>query len=151
MLKTIASLLTGKKESPRPGAGGHDKRIEIAACVLLLEMAKADDEFAQSELHTIRDILKSGLNLPEGEIDGILAIAEHEQEEATDLWAYTNLINENFEKTEKLKLIEMIWKIAYSDGRLDQYEDYLVHQLANLLHVPHSDLIAAKLRVKNGG
>lgn len=148
MLKTITSLLNCKKDDARSDARDRANRIPIAACVLLLEMAKADDEFAQSELHKIRDILKSGLNLPESEIDGILAIAEREQEEATDLWAYTNLINENFDKPEKLKLIEMIWKIAYSDGRLDQYEDYLVHQLANLLHVSHGELITAKLKVK---
>ena len=151
MLKAIASVLAGKTGGRRDDPRELDRRILIATCVLLLEMANADDEFARSELDKIREILKKRLNLPDGEIDEILSIAGREQEDATDIWAYTNLINEHFEKPEKLRLIEMVWEIAYSDGRLDQYEDYLVHKLANLLHVNHDELIAAKLKVKGGG
>jgi uncharacterized tellurite resistance protein B-like protein len=150
MLKKIASILSCKNENSNNSAGDRQSRITVAACVLLLEMARADDDFARSELDRIRELLKNDLDVPPEEIDTILAIAQRKQEEATDLWSYTNLINENFDKTEKQRLIEMIWEIAYSDGRLDQYEDHLVHKIANLLHVPHSDLIAAKLRIKGG-
>lgn len=148
MLNKIASLLTCKNGSSRDGAGDNNRRITIAACVLLLEMAGADDEFASPELDRIRDILKRDLAVPPEDVEAILAIAGEEREGAVDLWAYTNLINDNFTKAEKLKLIEMVWEIAYSDGRLDQYEDHLVHKLASLLHVSHGELIAAKLRVK---
>ncbi len=150
MLKKITSILSFKNGNSRDNAGERERRITVAACVLLLEMAGADDDFALSELDRIRDLLTSGLAVPPEEIDGILAIARRKQGEAIDLWSYTNLINENFDKAEKQRLIEMIWEIAYSDGRLDQYEDHLVHKIANLLHVPHSDLIMAKLRVKGG-
>ncbi len=148
MLKKIASLLTCKNGNSHEGVEDRDRRITIAACVLLLEMAGADDDFASSELDRIRDILKGDLAVPPEDVDAILSIAGQEREGAMDLWAYTNVINENFNKAEKLKLIEMIWGIAYSDGRLDQYEDHLVHKLANLLHVSHSELISAKLKVK---
>jgi uncharacterized tellurite resistance protein B-like protein len=42
----------------------------------------------------------------------------------------------------------MIWKVVFSDGRLDKYEDYLVHNLADLLRLDHSQLIDAKLRIR---
>jgi uncharacterized tellurite resistance protein B-like protein len=44
----------------------------------------------------------------------------------------------------------MVWEIAYTDGKLDKYEDYLVHKLAKLLHLTHKQLIEAKLRVIRG-
>jgi len=148
VLNKIASLLAAKKDGAGGDAGGRDRRITIAACVLLLEMAGADDEFAASEMDRIREILTGDLAVAPDDVGAILAVAGEEREGAMDLWTYTNVINENYSKAEKLKLIEMIWEIAYSDGRLDQYEDHLVHKLANLLHVSHGELISAKLRVK---
>jgi uncharacterized tellurite resistance protein B-like protein len=149
MLAKIVSLLTCKTDASRGGAADQNRRITVAACVLLLEMARADDELAAAELDSVRKVLTAGLGVSPEEVDSILAIAGREQEEATDLWAYTDLINGHFDKAEKQRLIEMVWEIAYADGRLDQHEDYLVHKIANLLHIPHSDLIAAKLKVKN--
>ena len=49
---------------------------------------------------------------------------------------------------EKLRLIETIWKIAYTDGKLDKHEDYLVHKLAKLLRLTHKQLIEAKIKAK---
>ncbi|MBP7737314.1 MAG: TerB family tellurite resistance protein [Spirochaetes bacterium] len=150
MLGKIVSLLASKNGVLRETAADRNRRITIAACVILLEMARADEDLAASELDQVRKVLSGGLGVAPDDVDSILAIAGREQEEATDLWAYTNLINEHFDKAEKQRLIEMAWEIAYADGRLDQNEDYLVHKIANLLHVPHSDLIAAKLKAKNG-
>jgi uncharacterized tellurite resistance protein B-like protein len=147
MLKRIASMLTGKGDSRNARESGGE-RIAIAACVLLLEMAHADDFFSPSERGKVREILANNLNFPPDEIEGILAIAERERDDSADLWKYTNLINENFSASEKLRLVDMIWEVAYADGKLDQYEDYLIHKLANLLHIGHQDLIAAKIRAK---
>ncbi len=150
MLGKIVSLLTSGNGASRESAADQNRRIVIAACVILLEMARADDDVAAAELDHVKKALAGGLGAAPEDVDLILAIAGREQQEAIDLWAYTNLINEHFDKAEKQGLVEMVWEIAYADGRLDQHEDYLVHKIANLLHGPHSDLIAAKLRAKNG-
>ena len=147
MLSRIASILCGKNGAHRGDTGAYDQRVIIATCVLLLEMAKADEEFSPAELDVVRSILVKELGLPADEIGEIMSIATREQEESADLWKFTNLINNNFTKAEKLGLVEMIWEVAYADGRLDQHEDYLVHKLANLLNISHSELIGAKLSV----
>ena len=49
-----------------------------------------------------------------------------------------------------LLAIEMIWQVAYADGRLDSHEDYLVHKLATLLRLDHKQLIEAKLKILHG-
>ena len=59
----------------------------------------------------------------------------------------TNLINQNYSIEEKIRIIEMIWKLAYTDGKLDKHEDYLVHKLARLLRLTHKQLIEAKFKV----
>jgi uncharacterized tellurite resistance protein B-like protein len=151
MLDFVVSHLSGGKgNSLKPGRSKED-RVKIATCVLLLEMANADGVFSHSEGGKLREILQNDLKLPPDEIEEILSIAEREREESVDLWAYTNLINEHFTDADKQRLVEMIWELAYVDDRLDQYEDYLVHKLGNLLHVKHEDLIAAKLKAIDSG
>jgi uncharacterized tellurite resistance protein B-like protein len=148
MIRSIAALLTAHAAGGRQTGAAPD-RIKIAACVLLLEMAYADDDFSIVEREQVRRILLEELKLGTEEAEAILSTAEREQREATDLWAYTNIINEHFSDTDKQRLVESAWHIAYADGHVDQNEDYLVHKLANLLHIKHGDLIAAKLRARD--
>jgi uncharacterized tellurite resistance protein B-like protein len=68
-----------------------------------------------------------------------------------DIWEYTNLINQYFSTPEKIRLVERIWRVIYADGKVDQFEDYLVHKLADLLRLSHDDFIQAKLRAKPSG
>ena len=74
--------------------------------------------------------------------------AQTAREISIDLWRFTSLINRNYTEEEKMRVMEMIWKVIYADGRLDGHEDYLVHNLAGLLRLSHSQLIEAKLRAK---
>ena len=75
--------------------------------------------------------------------------ADKERKNSIDLWKFTNLINENYSEDEKIRVVELLWKLVYADGKLEQHEDYLIHKLATLLEIRHDQLIAAKLRVLN--
>jgi len=122
-------------------------RTHVATCVILLEMARSDEEFSSVEQETIKAILRQEFAIPEDDIEDLMKIASEKREDSVDLWEFTNLINQNFSEEEKRKIIESAWKIIYADEKLDKYEDHLVHVLAKLLRLDHSDLIDAKLRV----
>ena len=62
------------------------------------------------------------------------------------MWQFTDLISQNYTEAEKIRVVELLWKLIYSDGKLDQHEDYLVHRLSSLLGLHHKQLIAAKLK-----
>jgi uncharacterized tellurite resistance protein B-like protein len=121
--------------------------IYVATCALLVEMAQIDGEFSEQEKENLIRLLESEYTLSRDYINEITAIAEKKLKTSNDLWKFTNLINQNYDPPEKIKIIELIWKIVYSDGKLDKYEDYLIHKLARLLNLQHSELIDAKLRV----
>ncbi len=125
----------------------HDRAL-TAACAILLEMAHIDGEFSEDERQRIVSILKDEYGLGVSEIESVMKAAEDETKESIDLWRFTNLVNRYYSEEEKARIIEMIWKVAFSDGRLDRHEDYLAHTLADLLRLDHSQLIAAKLKVK---
>jgi len=124
------------------------ERVQIATCVILLEVARSDDEFSSIEKATIEAIFKKDLEISEEAIEEMMEIAKRKREESIDIWEFTHLINENYSKEEKKKIVEAAWKVIYADDRLHSYEDHFVHKLAKLLQLRHSDLIEAKLKAK---
>ena len=123
----------------------HD--IRIATCALFLEMATIDGRFSETERESIISILKKDYDLSDEHATALIEAANEELKKSIDLWHFTNLINQNYSKDEKLEIIETVWKVVYADGRLDKHEDYLVHKLAKLLRLSHKELIDAKLKV----
>ena len=126
------------------------ERIQVATCALLLEVANSDDEFSDIERDNIIQILEKDFELSDEYAKELLELSDKEREESIDLWHFTNLINEHYSIEEKIKIIEMVWKVIYADGKLDKHEDHLAHKLSNLLKLTHKQLIDAKLKVRDG-
>jgi uncharacterized tellurite resistance protein B-like protein len=123
----------------------HD--IRVATCALFVEMARIDEKFTEAEMNTIVSILKERYGLSPEHADALIAEAESQLEKSVDLWQFSNLIKENYSTEEKIEIIETLWRIVYVDGKMDQYEHYLMNKLQNLLRLSHDQLIAAKLKV----
>ena len=127
----------------------HD--IRIAICALFLEMSNIDGEFSKTERENIISIMKKHYDLSDEYVVALLEASHEELKGSIDLWQFTNLINQNYSMEEKVRIIEAIWRVAYTDGKLDKHEDYLVHKLAKLLRLSHKQLIEAKVKVKKLG
>lgn len=125
----------------------ENQQIQIATCVLLLEIAKSDDEFSSIEKTTISAVLKKKFQMSDEAAEELMEIAKGKREESIDLWEFTNLINKNYSREKKIKVVEAAWRVIYADRKLDKYEDHLVHKLAGLLRLKHNEMIEAKLRV----
>jgi len=125
-------------------------RIQVATCVILLEVAKFDFDFSSIEKETTKAILTREFDIPEDAIEDLMKISEEKREDSVDLWEFTNVINQSFSREERMKIIEAAWKIIYADDKLDKYEDHYVHVLADLLRLRHDELIDAKLQILYG-
>ena len=133
-------------DSSDPGQNTeHD--IRVATCALFLEMARIDESFTQEETATILSILKDKYGLSQEHADALLAAADEELKDSIDYWQFARLINENYSTEEKIEIIETLWRIVYVDGKLDKFEDHLIHKLSTLLRLSHDQLIHAKLKV----
>ena len=123
----------------------HD--VHIATGALFVEMARIDEKFTQTEVDTILAILREKYGLSQEHADALLAEADKELEESVDLWQFARMINENYSVDEKVEIIETLWQMVYVDGKMDQYEHYLMNKLKNLLRLSQDQLINAKLKV----
>ncbi len=126
----------------------HMLRLAIGA--LLLEMAHMDGELRPEQCEAVKAAVLDKFDLADGEAAEMLKLAEAERADATDYFQFTSLINGAYTPEQKVRLVEMLWRIAYANESLHKYEEYLVRKIAELLYVPHSAFIAAKLRT-NGG
>ncbi|MBW1739931.1 MAG: TerB family tellurite resistance protein [Deltaproteobacteria bacterium] len=145
LVKKFFGKVTKDGSADQKEEKSHD--IRIATCALFLEMANIDGEFSESERENIISILKKDYDLSDEYAAALLEASNEELKGSIDLWQFTNLINQNYSMEEKLRIIETIWRIAYTDGKLDKHEDYLVHKLAKLLRLTHRQLIEAKIKV----
>ena len=151
MIELVKKFFSKENISPIPErSNGSSHDVRVAACALLLEMAHIDGEFSDSEKEQIIQTLKEDHGLSSEAVTELLKAAKEELKGSIDLWQFTNLINQNYSLEEKIRIIEMVWRLAYTDGTLDKHEDYLLHKMANLLRLTHKQLIEAKLKVLEG-
>jgi uncharacterized tellurite resistance protein B-like protein len=144
MLFKIKNLLAG--EIDKNDSSGT-KNISLAICVLLLEVAKVDGEFDDEEFESILDTMHFRFKLSDEESEELISIANTTREKKLDIFPFTHLLNNSLDKEKRIEVLEEIWRVVYADGKLDAHEDYLVHKLAKLLNLRHSELIEAKLIV----
>jgi uncharacterized tellurite resistance protein B-like protein len=134
-------------EESAAGTTTAEEKIYLATLALFLEMAQIDGEFSQEEINRITEIFTGEYGLKKDYLERLTRMAKQELKDSHDLWRFTNLLNRDLSRVEKIRIVELIWKIIYADGKLDRYEDYLIHKLARLLNLAHSDLIDAKLKI----
>ncbi len=148
MLRSIKQFfdnhLNPQVEVPAPDS---EYVLRRAVAALLLEVAESDYRDHPAERAAILDAVKRDFDLNRGEAEKLMDLAEAAREEATDYFQFTSLINRRYSQEQKRRLLETLWKVAFSDGKLHKYEEHLIRRLAELLHLPHKDFILAKHRV----
>lgn len=144
MFDRLRKLLSG---GPAAEAAQEHERVQVATCVLLLEMAHADEEFHDMEELLIRDLLQKKFDLSAECAAELIDFAQQQREESLDLHQFARQINADFSIEDKEEVMEVVWRIVYADGVLDQHEDYLVRKIATLLRLSHRQMITAKVKV----
>ena len=122
-----------------------DKSILIAA--LLIHAAKIDENYTENEKKIIKKALIELDHLNTSKIDEIMKLAEKKEKESNQIVEFTQKIKkENMDF--KLIIIEILWKIVYSDGTNDNYESNLIRRICGLLYVSDKESGEIKLKVE---
>lgn len=148
MLKALQGFIDDfLAPGPQAGTESEEHRLRLATAVLLMEMVNADFEARPEERSHVIELLKAEFRLTATEAQRLAALGAEEVKTSVSLFEYTRIVDTLLQPGEKLRVIEMLWQIAYIDGALDKYEEYLVRRVADLLHVSHRQLMQAKHRV----
>lgn len=125
----------------------HEHQLQLATAALLIEMVRADFESQEIERDHVLELLTKEFNLSTQEAAQLAELGEDEVRESVSLYEFTQAIDTTLSLPDKIRMIEMLWQVAYADGALDKYEEALMRKLADLLHLSHRQLMQAKHRV----
>ena len=124
----------------------NNKNILITA--LLIHAAKIDDNYTDVEKEIIKKALINLNAITLNEAKELLKKAEKIEQESNQIVAFTREIKKNSMEF-RLKIIEILWKIVYSDGSSDSFESNLIRRVCGLLYISDRDSGMIKLKVKN--
>lgn len=149
MLKTLKDLFDAlRPPQAADSAQNRQHLLQLATAVLLVEVMRADPELGAAERRAVIAALRDKFALADDEIERLLELAEQTAQRATDFFSFTSRINESFEMTQKLRMIEHMWRVAYADGTLGAHENHLMRKVADLLYIPHGAYVHAKMRAQ---
>ena len=124
----------------------NNKNILVAA--LLIHAAKIDENYTEIEKKIITKAIINLNEISPDEAEEILKLAEKKEEESNQIVEFTREIKQ-YPMEFRLKIIEIIWKIVYSDGTSDNYESSLIRRICGLLYISDKDNGNIKMKVKN--
>lgn len=131
-------------------AAEERRRLDVAACALLVELAHADDEFSDAERSHIETVVQAHFGLLAAGAQELIALAEQERA-SKDLFQFTSLIREHYDRARKAKLVEILWGLALSDGEIARHESWMMDKLAALIDLSPDELAQAKTRIAPKG
>jgi uncharacterized tellurite resistance protein B-like protein len=143
MIPAIRRFLTELAGAPEPKKFSEDD-FRLAAAALLFHVIAVDDNIADEERATLRDILMRRFALDPNDTDDLIREAEEADNEAVDLYGFTRILKQRLDQAGRERIIEMMWKLVYADGRVDEFEDNLIWRVAELLGVSSQ----ARIRLK---
>lgn len=121
---------------------------ELIGCALAYEVAISDGELDQSELTNLKaEIIKKSEQLDLNS-DEVFKTIERHSSESVSFNDFINQINENFNRDQKLKMIEFLWQTAYADDILEVDEERLIRRIAEMIWVKDMEVLKLKDKVK---
>jgi uncharacterized tellurite resistance protein B-like protein len=141
----ILDKLTGRTSEPQP-RDRHDP-LRLATAAVLLDIAYADGTFTPAEDGNVAAFLAERFSLSPDDAKELMDAADEIRKKTVDHFALTHYIRKNSPLEERIEIVKTMWRLAFSDGKLTDYEGYLVRKLADLLGLEHHVMIEAKSAV----
>jgi len=140
MLEKIRALFADNEAPP----GESEAALHLAAAILLVKVARSDQNVDEKEILRLRSTLQHDSQLNEADLDGLVAVARDASDSSDSLQKHIDLINRHFSPERKLGLVRSLWQTASADGQIHHQEEQLIRRLADLLQVSRDEFIRSK-------
>ncbi len=123
------------------------ERVKIATCILMLEVARIDEEFADAERDQILTTLRDRYSLSEADALELFEVSKQSREQSVDFWQFTNQLNQLCRLEEKIEIVEEVWRVVVADEGIHGNESHFMRQLGRLLNLTSHQVIDAKVKI----
>jgi uncharacterized tellurite resistance protein B-like protein len=149
--KFVSDLADGETHPSRFA----DNDYRLAAAALLVHAAAIDGVISDIERERLHAVIKRWFDLDDAATDELLSAATTAEQESIDLYHFTSLLGRSLDEDGRRRAVEMMWEIAYADGRVSEFEDNLIWRAADLLGVSTRERVELRQQVAanrgNGG
>ena len=125
----------------------NDDKSYSNIAALLIHVAKIDENYEDKEKEIIKKTLIE-FGAASSNIDKLISDASVIEENSNQILDFTREVK-NAPESNKIRIIESLWKIIYSDDNADMYETNLMRRLAGLLYIDAKTMGDLKEKVKN--
>tara|TARA_B100000989_G_scaffold291304_1_gene265629 strand:+ start:548 stop:970 length:423 start_codon:yes stop_codon:yes gene_type:complete len=125
-----------------------EKNLKLVSLCLAFEVANADDDIDSQEKDLLLDKIKGALDTSVLSENEIFNAIKEESENRISFYDIIRDINVNLEKEEKIKILEMMWEVAYADRVLNVDEEKIIKRSADMLGIKPSIVLQTKSKFK---
>ena len=125
------------------------KNLRLIALCLAFEVANADNDIDDREKDLILENIKSTIDISVLNEKEIYKVIKEENDKRVSFYDLIHDINTNLEKEEKIKILRLLWEIAYADDVLDVDEEKIIRRSAEMLGIKPSIVLKTKEEFKN--
>jgi uncharacterized tellurite resistance protein B-like protein len=143
MIERVIDFLTGRAP---PLLAENADALATAVAALLIEAARMDDDFNAAERAAIERLLAERFALAPAAVQALVDEAEAAVRHSTQFFPFTQQICRQLDAAARVRIIEMLWQVAYADGVLDPQEDMLLRRIAGLIYVSDGERGMARQR-----
>ena len=111
---------------------------------MLFHVGEADGTVTDAELDRLKALLAEEFDLDERETLRVLEAGREADQDAVDLFRFTNVLMKTLDETRRIHFIELLWQITYADGEVHELEDNTIWRVAELLGVSTRDRMLMK-------
>jgi uncharacterized tellurite resistance protein B-like protein len=144
--RLFAELRGGGKHSSHFG----DEDCRVAAAALLVHVATLEHDLTGPARQKLASLLGTQFSLTDELTDELIEAAVAADREAVDLYHFTHLLMRTVDEKGRLRVVEMMWEMAFADGAISEFEDNMMWRAADLLAVSAHDRIALRLQAARG-
>ena len=119
--------------------------VPLAAATLMMEVSWADHKISDKEMEVGAKKLSEIFSLDDHQANALLEEGKILMNDSVGLQEFTALLNENLAAYQKFSIVLALWEVARDDNSIDALEEHQIRNISELLYVPHSKFIEAKL------
>lgn len=148
MLKAMRQFLSDMTRPNRVEASdANDERL--AAAALLVHVVNIDGRVGDDERKRLQELVSSRFGLGSDEAASLIDRAHTADLEAVDLYRFTSILKAKLAEAGRLRVIEMMWEMAFADGEVHEFEENVMWRVAELLGVPSRERVRLKQLVRS--
>jgi uncharacterized tellurite resistance protein B-like protein len=149
LVREIQDFLDSQWPRAADGAAAiTERRLQLAAAVLMVSVVRADFESRQDEHRVLERSLTRSLDLEDGEAAVVVRVAEEAIARGVRFPMVLDRLALECSADQKHRLVEWLWRIAFADAELAGHEEYLVRKIAGQLGLSTADLVETKVRAR---